>query len=464
MNGGRPSTRDAPQEFKDLFERCLAEAGLSTQSLHRELLRRTGYDMPENTIDSWRRPHSTTGQPSLPGESKVQVLAQWLCGRDDVTVTEEELLAAWRSDKAARAARRSGGQGDDGESLRTGSTQVRLARGEHFEGIIDATIYLHMDSLLGRVDHRLRELLNTGQPIPTYYAYLTHHGYLNWVRLTEDHRYTYYRSSVELCEANAGEIAAEIVRATGRADLDYVALGPGTGSKDRALISSLIAAHPEGGPLYYYPYDINPAMIVHAIQTVLSGELEDRVYVKGIIAPFDSLGLFSYVYKDRAGPNVIALLGNTLGNMSDDSGFLETLFSNGMWPGDILLLEVRCHVDQEAVRAPGIGEELKKRFNFGPLEILGAAYEDHQDLITIRRERARSVIPNTVTTVTRCEQVRCGGKTWHDVRLAYVHEYSEDDLDHLITDVGFTILRKVQRGVRSADQERVVLLYVLQKP
>lgn len=188
------------------------------------------------------------------------------------------------------------------------------------------------------------------------------------------------------------------------------------------------------------------------------------MYVKGIIAPFDSLGLFSYVYKDRAGPNVLALLGNTLGNMSDDCGFLETLFSNGMWPGDVLILEVRCHVDQDAVRAPGIGEELKKRFNFGPLEILGAAYDDHQDLITIRRERSRSVIPNTVTTVTRCEQVRCGGKTWHDVRLAYVHEYSEDDLDHLITDVGFSILRKFQRGVRSADQERVVLLYVLQRP
>ena len=160
---------------------------------------------------------------------------------------------------------------------------------------------------------------------------------------------------------------------------------------------------------------------------------------------------------------MLALLGNTLGNMSDDCGFLETLFSNGMWPGDVLLLEVRCHVDREAVRAPGIGEELKRRFNFGPLEILGAAYDHHQDLITIRRERSRSVIPNTVTTVTRCEQVRCGDKTWRDVRLAYVHEYSEDDLDGVITDVGFTIVRKFQRGVRTPDQERVVLLYVLQK-
>ena len=145
-------------------------------------------------------------------------------------------------------------------------------------------------------------------------------------------------------------------------------------------------------------------MIVHAIQTVLSGELASKVSVKGIIAPFDSLGLFSPVYKDRAGPNVLALLGNTLGNMSDDWGFLETLHAS-MWSGDMLLLEVRCHVDQEAGHAPGIGEEAKKRFNFGPLEDLGAVYEDHRDLISIRRERSRSVIPNTVTTVTQCERV-----------------------------------------------------------
>jgi hypothetical protein len=120
--------------------------------------------------------------------------------------------------------------------------------------------------------------------------------------------------------------------------------------------------------------------------------------VKGIIAPFDSLGLFSHVYQDRPAPNVLSLLGNTLGNMSDDFGFLETLLASGMWPGDLLLLEVRCHVDEDAGAGPGMGDETKKRLNFGPLEMLGATYEEHRELVTIRREHSRSVIPNTVTT------------------------------------------------------------------
>jgi hypothetical protein len=440
------------QEFKDLFERCLGEAGLNTRTLRLGILSDTKQDLPENSIDSWRRPHTTTGQPSLPREETVTVLARWLAARDGVTATEEDLLAAWRSDRTARAAGRS-------------TSPARLGRGEFYEGIIDASIYLGMDDVLGRVDHRLRELLNTGQPIPTYFMYLTHRGYLNWVARTEDPQYTYHRAGVDLCEAKADEIATAVVAATGQSDIDLVSLGPGTGAKDRAFLQSLgKAVAPAGGSLYYYPYDINPAMIVHAIQTVLGGALATRVLVKGIIAPFDSLGLFSHVYRDRAAPNVLALLGNTLGNMSDDYGFLETLLTSGMSSGDLLLLEVRCHVDEEAHQAPGIGEETKKRLNFGPLEILGAVYEDHRDLITVGREHSRSTIPGTVTTVTRCERVRCAGMTWRDVRLCYVHEYGEAELDAALDEVGFDTVAKFHRGVRGADTERVVLLYLLQKP
>ena len=439
-------------EFKEILERSLAEAGLTPRTLRLGILADTKQELPENSIDSWRRPHTTTGQPSLPREETVAVLARWLAARDGVTATEDDLLAAWRSDREARAASRN-------------PERLRLGRGEFYEGIIDASIYLGMDDVLGRVDHRLRELLNTGQPIPTYFMYLTHRGYLNWVARTEDPQYTYHRAGVELCEAKADEVAAAILGAAGGPDVDFVSLGPGTGVKDRALLESLSAASaPAGGSLYYYPYDINPAMIVHAIQTVLGGELATDVRVKGIIAPFDSMGLFSHVYKDRAAPNVLALLGNTLGNMSDDYGFLEILLANGLWPGDLLLLEVRCHVEEDAGAAPGMGEETKKRLNFGPLEILGASYEDHRDLISVRREHSRSVIPGTVTTVTRCERVRCAGMTWRDVRLCYVHEYSEPELDAVLDEIGFRTVAKLHRGVRGADTERVVLLYLLQKP
>jgi hypothetical protein len=455
-------TEGFAHDFKDLLERCLSEAGLTTRTLRLGILADTKQDLPENSIDSWRRPHTTTGQPSLPREETAAVVARWLSARDGVTATEDDLLAAWRADRAARAATRSAARpaGDE-----PGAPPARLGRGEFYEGIIDASIYLGMDDLLGRVDHRLRELLNTGQPIPTYFMYLTHRGYLNWVARTEDPQYTYHRAGVELCEARSADIAAAIVAAAGQPEIDFVSLGPGTGAKDRALLQSLsAAAGGAGGSLFYYPYDINPAMIVHAIQTVLGGELATSVRVKGIIAPFDSMGLFSHVYKDRAEPNVLALLGNTLGNMSDDYGFLETLLASGMWPGDLLLLEVRCHVDEEAGQGPGMGEETKKRLNFGPLEILGASYDDHRDLISVRREHSRSVIPGTVTTVTRCDRVRCGGMTWHDVRLCYVHEYSEPDLDGVLAEIGYTTVAKFHRGVRGADRERVVLLYLLQKP
>lgn len=92
--------------FRRLFEECLRQARLNPRSLHHQLLRDTGHDIPEKTIASWRRPHSTTGRLVVPTEPTVAVLARWLSARDGVSVTEEELLAAWHSDKAAQAARR----------------------------------------------------------------------------------------------------------------------------------------------------------------------------------------------------------------------------------------------------------------------------------------------------------------------------------------------------------------------
>jgi hypothetical protein len=68
-----PGSSGAGQDFKELFEKSLRQTGLSPRSLHLELRRQRTAELhlPETTIDSWLRPHSTTGRPSLPREERV---------------------------------------------------------------------------------------------------------------------------------------------------------------------------------------------------------------------------------------------------------------------------------------------------------------------------------------------------------------------------------------------------------
>jgi predicted ATPase len=92
--------------FSRLFEECLRQGRLNPRSLYHRLLRDTGEPISEKTIASWRRPHSTTGRVVSPKEETARVVAAWLSKQEGVSVTEEELLAAWQSDKAAQSARR----------------------------------------------------------------------------------------------------------------------------------------------------------------------------------------------------------------------------------------------------------------------------------------------------------------------------------------------------------------------
>lgn len=85
---------------------CLRQAGLNTRTLHERYERQTSDFLHQNTIASWRNPHSTTGQPNLPGEEKLARVAKWLCAQDGVAVTEAELIEARRADKAAQIGRR----------------------------------------------------------------------------------------------------------------------------------------------------------------------------------------------------------------------------------------------------------------------------------------------------------------------------------------------------------------------
>ncbi len=56
--------------------------------------------------------------------------------------------------------------------------------------------------------------------------------------------------------------------------------------------------------------------------------------------------------------------------------------------------------------------------------------------------------------------------TWRDVRLAYVHEYSEPDLDRVLSDIGYATVHKFAGSVGANDRsssDRGMLLYLLRK-
>jgi predicted ATPase len=102
---GGTGSEPCGRSFRELFEDCLREAGLNNRTLHQRYERETRWFLPENTVASWRSPHSTTGRPSLPGEETLARLTAWLCAQEGVTVTAETLLAARRSDRSAQLRR-----------------------------------------------------------------------------------------------------------------------------------------------------------------------------------------------------------------------------------------------------------------------------------------------------------------------------------------------------------------------
>ncbi|MDQ4098128.1 MAG: AAA family ATPase, partial [Actinomycetota bacterium] len=105
-----PSPESGGSEFKVLLERCLRQARLNPRKLHLELRRARIADVADTTIDSWLRPHSTTGRPSLPrDEDLVGVVGRWLCAREDVTTSAQQLVEAWRADTSYWAAQRAKG-------------------------------------------------------------------------------------------------------------------------------------------------------------------------------------------------------------------------------------------------------------------------------------------------------------------------------------------------------------------
>jgi Histidine-specific methyltransferase, SAM-dependent/TIR domain len=244
--------------------------------------------------------------------------------------------------------------------------------GQLFEGFVDAALYTADDSV-GRQE--IIKAIDARTIIPNRYLYSSDAGADNWVRLCEDPEYRLHRESVDYWSSEAGqELTATIKQKLDRTDFDYVSLGPGDGHKDAVLVECWLESDSD---LFYYPYDVSLPLVSRAISTVRTktgSATESGLHIKAVLADFKHLNTVSEVFGYRRSPNVVGLLGNSLGNLKGELGFLRDLRQQ-MSFDDLLILEVRLKSGKG--RLPESATPQALHFDFGPLEhYLGLTFDE----------------------------------------------------------------------------------------
>lgn len=329
-------------------------------------------------------------------------------------------------------------------SLSQGVQDVR-PRGFWDGRIVDGSLSVAEELPSFGLRRQVLRAMENGRPLPPHLFYVTDQGLENWLALVDDPRYAAFQDSMELVAESSVEIAEEISRSVRAQDLDIVSLGPGDGRKDVPLVQSIVKqSAARGGVVFFYPYDINPNMVAKTMARVSRDPVlrTDLGQVKSVVAHFDFLANFKEVYQYRKGPNLLMLLGNMLGNFSDDYGFLSFLFSRAMEAEDLLLLEVRLRPDASEDPVPSLARETwssTRRFDYSPLELLGVPYDEQ--LLTYSVEPDRGTIRGSDTIVSKYAHAYADGRAFQDVDLSFVHRYNEVRLQEAIERVGFSVRR-----------------------
>jgi hypothetical protein len=157
--------------------------------------------------------------------------------------------------------------------------------------------------------------------------------------------------------------------------IDFIDLGVGTPEKDALIIRNTMECMKNGSRLVYYPVDISFPLIEYTLRWIIriKKDRQSRNYldIKPILGDFEKLNEVDYqtiMGADR--PKLIALLGNTLGNLKEDKSF-DTISSIIGEKGYLLIdVEFSDDVDDTTLKKQYYTEEMYN-FVFHPLELLG---------------------------------------------------------------------------------------------
>jgi Histidine-specific methyltransferase, SAM-dependent/TIR domain len=307
--------------------------------------------------------------------------------------------------------------------------------GQLFDSFVDAALYTN-DNSTSRTD--ILNHVESKTLVPSRYLYASDSGADRWIELCDDPMYRHYRETKEFWAGATGrEMAALIHSELACNEFDYISLGSGDGEKDGDLILHWLDMSAD---IFYYPYDISLRLVSRAHQTVrekVRNAASNKFHIKAVLADFSYLKIISQVFAHRNCPNVVSLLGNSLGNMTGELAFLRKLASV-MSPVDLLVLEVRLQSNSSELQE--VETEHAKRFDFGPLEYyLGMKFDPTR--MTSKRVSRASPITGTKTMVAACRHDEHG-----EIKLSYIHEYKKEVFLQALTEAGFEEIKSKVGG------------------
>ncbi len=284
----------------------------------------------------------------------------------------------------------------------------------------------------------VRRALADATILPAHLFYETDGGATNWTDLTCDAAYASANDSAELFRRDGRRVGTTVAAMTAGAPISLVSLGPGNGWKDE-LVMAAIASTAAYESIHYYALDTSPILATQAMTRALTSPAlaGAEVRASALVARFDDLPALRRIYDADGAVNVIMMLGNTLGNLADETGLLRLLADEAMNEGDLLLLEM-------TLQTPGTDEiaslgelDLIRRFNFEPLASLGLRLVP--DRLTYKIATDRSTIPGTLTIVANYADFEVDGRQIASADLAYVHRYIDDAIPRALADVGLRV-------------------------
>ncbi len=295
-----------------------------------------------------------------------------------------------------------------------------------FDTYVDAALYTETTSMARS------EVLKSAQMnviVPGRYLYDNEVGTDYWARLCGDAAYSYFQSGLRFWGKKAPSFVDTIKDVVGP-EFDFISLGPGDGRKDLELIRAWI--EDDELDVIYYPYDVSLAMISRAVREIRN--IGRPIRIRAVLADFEDLRHMHTVFAARDAPNVVSLLGNSLGNVPGELAFVKRLRAL-MNVNDLLLLEVRLTGGKRSKPAE-VQAPQAKQFYFGPLEhYLALDFEEHK-LKSMTKEDL-SAIGDTKSTIVYYKDFIFDKKKYVDTKLIYIHEYERRTFVSAIEAVGF---------------------------